>query len=217
MPDQKSNPEFTSLKCLLPSQSIRLSGNSTVASHDWNATLETRVYLKIPKVNHMKGIAIILFAISTFSFEAHSQQTAENTVRELYQLVSTEKNEFTDWDLVRTHFIPEGLIAMRITSDSSAVFSLEEWIQDFKTFVEQRNIAATGFKEQVVHLDAWEMGNIAQVNVIYASTIPGITGPHKGVDCFHLIKQGNDWKIISIINEIPSEKRPIPEVIAKEK
>jgi len=55
-------------------------------------------------------------------------------------------------------------------------------------------------------------GDIATVLVLYEASIPGRNSPpQQGVDSFSLIKKDGGWRIVSIINEIPTPNRPIPE------
>jgi len=57
-------------------------------------------------------------------------------------------------------------------------------------------------------------GDIAHVLVLYTSYIPGVSeAPREGVDSFHLIRKDGDWKIVSILNEIPGPNRPKPAIL----
>ncbi|WP_242086832.1 hypothetical protein [Aestuariivivens sediminis] len=144
-------------------------------------------------------------------FYGYGQNTsAEQHVRDIYQGISTRVNEEPDWDKVKTLFCEDAILYLRISTDSTALFSVDDWIQDFKNFIKRRDIKQTGFQEKVINVKSFEFGNIAQCTVIYEARIPGVTEGHQGVDGFHLIKRDGQWKVISLINEVPSEDRPLP-------
>ena len=160
-------------------------------------------------------IRFALTAILTITAALNTSLAQEGSpgqvVKTIYEMVSTERNQDPDWDSIRTYFIPESIVVMRVSKDSSAVFSLEEWIQDFKGFIVNSDVHSTGFIESVQSTNEWECGNVAQVNVVYTSERPGVRAPREGIDAFQLAYINGAWKIVSIINEIPSEERTVPE------
>jgi hypothetical protein len=140
--------------------------------------------------------------------------SAEAVVRELYDLVTFPAGVTPDWDRARALFLPEAVVVLRTSRSGTTVFSVEGWVQDFVTFIERSNVAATGFTERVVRTHAVEFGDIAQVWVLYEAEIPG-TGrpPQPGVDSFQLLRRDGDWVIASSLNEIPTPDRPVPAVL----
>jgi hypothetical protein len=140
--------------------------------------------------------------------------SAEAVVRELYDLVTFPAGATPDWDRARTLFLPEGVVVLRTSRTETAVFSVEGWIQDFVTFIERANVTATGFVERIVRTHAVEFGDIAHVWVLYEAEIPGVgRTPQQGVDSFQLARRAGTWLIASILNEIPTPDRPVPEVL----
>jgi len=55
-------------------------------------------------------------------------------------------------------------------------------------------------------------GDIASINVMFESHIPGTVRKNKGVDIFQLIRKEGSWRIVSIINERPSIGGAIPDI-----
>ena len=140
--------------------------------------------------------------------------SAEDVVKELYDLVTFPSGATPDWDRGRSLFLPEGVVVLRTSRTETTVFSVEGWVQDFVTFIERANVTATGFVERIVRTQAVEFGDIAHVWVLYEAEIPGSGRPaQQGVDSFQLVRRDGAWLIASILNEIPTPNRPIPEVL----
>jgi hypothetical protein len=140
--------------------------------------------------------------------------SAEAVVRELYGLVTFPAGTTPDWDQARALFLPEGVVVLRTTRTETTVFSVEGWVQDFVSFIERADVAATGFVERIVRTHSVEFGDIADVWVLYEAEIPGAgRPPQQGVDSFHLVRREGTWLIASILNEIPAPGRPVPEVL----
>jgi len=145
---------------------------------------------------------------------AQDTASAEGVVQELYDLVTFPAGETPDWDKGRSLFLPEAVVVLRTSRTGNTVFSVEGWVQDFVTFIERANVTVTGFVERIVRTQATEFGDIAQVWVLYEAEIPGSGRPaQQGVDSFHLVRRDGQWLIASIVNEIPTPDRPVPEVL----
>lgn len=141
----------------------------------------------------------------------------ESCITALYDYVSVDAGESYDWSKVESCFIETPVIVLRTSRDSSTIMTLEDFINDFKTFVERANISASGFKETIINMKAFEIGNVASFHVIYEAMIPGSDRePLRGVDMIHLVKTVQGWKISSIVNDIlypkdtPVEMKEIP-------
>lgn len=141
-----------------------------------------------------------------------SPDTAEATVRLLYDLVTFGAGEEPDWSRVRELFLEQAVIVLRTSRDGQTVFDLEGFIQDFVRFIEQSNAKTTGFLEKVVRTRSMVFGDIAHVLVLYEAGIPGSERPPQpGVDSFQLIRQEDRWAVVSVTNELPISGRPVPE------
>lgn len=140
-------------------------------------------------------------------------QTPEGLIEEIYRLVTFPAGTTPDWDAVRNLFIPEALVVLRTSREGSTVFSVDGFVQDFVTFIEQANVEQTGFTERILDMQTFEWGDIAHVLVLFDSDIPNDgREPRAGMDSFQLMKRGGRWWIASITNERPSVDRPLPEL-----
>jgi hypothetical protein len=141
-------------------------------------------------------------------------ESPESLVRHVYDLVTFDGGQTPDWDTVRSMFIEDAVIVLRTSRDSTTVFSVNGFVDDFVAFAERADVRRSGFKENVVRIEAMEFGEMAHVLVLYEASIPGSErSPQQGVDSFQLIKRGGRWWIVSITNEIPTADRPIPEAL----
>jgi len=157
------------------------------------------------------GLGILLFASPAAAHDDPAAATAEGLVRALYERDSSEPGAVPDWDQVRNAFLPQAIVVLRTSRDSTSVFTLDGFVQDFVTFIERANVKTTGFTERVVKTQAMVFGDIAHVLVLYEAHITGSPRPpQQGVDSFQLIRREGRWWIVSIINEIPTANRPIP-------
>jgi hypothetical protein len=142
---------------------------------------------------------------------------AEAVVRELYDMVTFPAGTTPDWDEFRTLFLPEVVVVLRTSREATSLFNLEGFIQDWLRFIEGSNIEATGFSERIVRTHTTEFGDIAHVWVLYEAEIPGWgRPPQPGVDSFQLVRRDGEWKIASVLNELPGPGREIPEVLRGE-
>jgi hypothetical protein len=145
---------------------------------------------------------------------AETLQTPDGLVREIYDSVTFQAGTMPDWDNVRSMFIEDAVIVLRTSKDSTTVFSVDGFVDDFVAFIERADAERTGFTENIIHMESMEFGDMAHVLVLYEASIPGSERPpHQGVDSFQLIRKAGRWWIVSITNEIPTEGRPIPAIL----
>jgi hypothetical protein len=166
----------------------------------------------------MKSIAFVfvfLFLGTCFTFsQDEATASPDKTVTRLYELVTFEAGTTPDWDKVRALFIEEAIIVLRTSWDSTAVFTVEGFIGDFVAFAENPNIKAAGFKEEILKMKTLEFGEMANILVLYQASVQGSERPpQKGVDNFSLIRKDDRWWIISVTNEVPTDSRPLPEIL----
>ena len=136
--------------------------------------------------------------------------TAADLVTELYKLVTVEAGNLPDWEKVRAMFIDEAVIVLRTGPESTTVFSLDGFVDDFVSFIERENVQKTGFVERIVRMKPMEFGDTAHVLVLYESSIPGVRPPRQGVDSFLLIRKDGRWRIAAVANELPTPDNPVP-------
>lgn len=157
------------------------------------------------------GMALAAASVPAQTTSAVGTESAEATVRRLYELITVEAGETPDWAAVRSLFVDEAVIVLRTSRDASTVFSLDGFVADFQAFIERADIEKTGFTETILRMRSMTFGDIAHVLVLYEASIPGSErAPQQGVDGFQLIRTDGRWRIVSVVNEIPTEDRPIP-------
>jgi len=164
--------------------------------------------------------AMLLLCLICVGFPAQSQtssaqnafHTAEGLVSEIYKTVSFDSTApKPDWEKVRSMFIGNAVIVLRVTRDSTAVFSVQGFIDDFVKFIERSPAKQRGFWERIVRMKPMVFGDIAHILVLYEAYIPGTPRPpQQGVDSWELIKKNGRWWIAAVTNEIPTRERPIP-------
>lgn len=132
-------------------------------------------------------------------------------ITELYELVSLEAGETPDWERVRSLFLPEAIIVLRTSRDSTTILTVDGFIDDFVGFIERSGVSKTGFKETIIRSHTLEYGNLAQVLVLFEAEIPGAgRAAQRGIDNIHLSKRDDGWRIVSITNEIVGADGKLP-------
>lgn len=170
----------------------------------------------------MKVIGIVLFFIISSNLVAQpaqkNQETSFSIVEDLYNYVSVKKGEVHDWDKVRSLFIPEATILLRSSRTETSLFDLDGFVADFVKFVSDYKIISTGFTERIVSKEVFEFGDIAHILVLYEVNIP-VEGfkPQQGIDSIQLIRKDGEWKIFSIVNEVPKPGQAIPDRLKVQK
>lgn len=141
---------------------------------------------------------------------AQEPTDAEETVRSLYDLVSSGPAAAPDWEAVRELLLPEAVVVLRTSRETLTVFSVDGFLQDFQAFYASPDVVEGGFRETVLELRVTEVGDMAQAWVLYEARVPGGRG-NRGVDSFLLVRRDGRWKVAAVTNEVPMPGRPIPE------
>jgi hypothetical protein len=145
--------------------------------------------------------------------------SAEATARALYDAVSAPAGSVPDWTKVREFFVPEAVVVLRTSRTESKVFSLDGFVKDFVDFYEtprpwgDGTLAPRekGFTETVLASRAEEVGDVAQVAVLYEAKITGLPRPPtRGVDLWVLARRDGRWRIVAVVNEVLGADRPLP-------
>ena len=175
----------------------------------------------IAAVMHMRRILLItVFLLPLVSraalcgepVRAGELQSAQGVVRELYRLVCVPVGGDTDWEQVRTLFLPEAVIVLRESKDALSTFTLQGWIDDFIAYNKKARSSERGFEEKIVRMAPSEFRDIAHILVLYeARLLDWKDKPAQpGVDSIELVRKDGRWWIAAITNDIPNTENPIP-------
>jgi hypothetical protein len=175
------------------------------------------------KQSCFRSVFIAVLALFIVPLGVHAQiqpsvqpkyyDTPENLIAEIYKAVTFIKEDpLPDWEKVRSMFISDAIIVMRVSRDSMAVFSVKGFIDDFVNFVEKSPAKNAGFIERILKMNPMVFGNIAHILVLYEASITGMKNPPTlGVDSWHLLKKNGRWWITSVANDIITKDRPVPD------
>lgn len=132
----------------------------------------------------------------------------------LYAEVTFEAGAGPDWDVVRALFDPDAVIVLRTSRDESTRFTLDGFVADFVAFIERADAERTGFSERILSMELTEFGDLAHALVLYEAHLPRPgRSPSQGVDSIQLSRHDGRWRIVSIVNELPAEGRPLPDAL----
>lgn len=160
--------------------------------------------------------ATTLIARQGVQVAATGIHTPDQVVASVYKLVSSEAGKTPDWNVVKSLFLENSVVVLRVARDSTAVFTLQGFIDDFAKFYSIPAVQKNGFTEKVVRMKPMVFGNIAHILVLYEAHVPGSPRPpQQGVDSWELVKYEGKWRIVCVTNEIPSKERPLPKALAE--
>ncbi len=134
-------------------------------------------------------------------------------IKQIYAVVSSEKDKQVDWDRVRSFFLEEAVIILRTSREGSTRFTVDGFIQDFRDFYKSPAMNDSGFKEEVLRLESEVYHDIAFIAVVYeASILKSERPPQKGIDFWLLTRKDSGWKVAAVTNEIIPPGEEIPEM-----
>jgi hypothetical protein len=147
----------------------------------------------------------------TYGQESSREEEAIALVTRIYKEVSGSSVHSVDWDKVRSIFVEEAVIVLRTSRTGTTIFNVEEFIQDFKNFYQGPLVGESGFKEEVLQIDSEVYHDMAFVAVVYAATIlDSGREPQKGIDFWLLSRRDDQWKVVSVTNEIVPADGKLP-------
>lgn len=160
----------------------------------------------------------ILFSAPGFSGEKAASgeevfSSPESLARGLYAAVTFDPGKPPDWGYVRRFFLPEAVIGVRKTRTTMEVMNVDAFVNWFEDDVKKFKMDERGFEESVQKLKLTVFGDIAQCFVVYKARFktPADSPGQVGLDSFALMKKDERWWIVSIINDIVTPERPLPE------
>lgn len=164
---------------------------------------------------------ILLFCLVhlTFGFVYGQQtlngswyKTPEELIRDIYVSVSAKNSESVNWQKVRSMFVDEAVVVLRISREKSTQFTADGFIQDFKDFYQNPEVKANGFAEKIIRMKTMVYNDIAFIGTVYSAAITGSQRPpSQGVDLWLLAKKDGLWKITSIMNEVIPAGEELPD------
>jgi len=169
-------------------------------------------------MKYLTTILLLLALIFTTNAQENSDnyiekvKTLDSTLKSLYAVISGEKGEARDWELMRYLFHPdaklipsgknkEGNIGARFMTVDDYITSSGKWLVE------------NGFFEKEIHRTANTFGNITQVFSTYESFHSEADDKPfaRGINSIQLLNDGTRWWIINIYWTQESIENPIPE------
>ncbi|MGD8538244.1 MAG: hypothetical protein PVI66_05975 [Candidatus Aminicenantes bacterium] len=141
----------------------------------------------------------------------------ESLVRGLYAAVTFDVGSDPDWDYVRKFFIPEAVIAVRMTRTSMAILNVEEFLKWFDDDFKKYKMKERGFEETIEKIKLTVFGDMAHCFVVYKARLktPEDSPGQLGLDSWGLMKKDGRWWIVSVSNDVVTPQRPLPEELRK--
>jgi hypothetical protein len=146
-------------------------------------------------------------------------QTLDSTLENLYGVISGEKGEARDWELMRFLFHPDAKLIPAVKNKEGVYQALYMTVDEYITGSEKW-LVENGFFEKEVHRVVNEFGNIVQVFSSYESfRSEADEEPFmRGINSIQLLNDGTRWWIINIYWTQESPENPIPkEYLPKKK
>ena len=183
--------------------------------------LESLKYMFMKLVNRsIKASVIILVLFIPLISEVQAQkgnydskvQTLDSTIETLYSVISGEKGESRDWDLMRYLFHPDAKL-IPSGKDSLGIYHARYITADEYIASSGNWLIENGFFEIEINRVVNTFGNITQVFSTYESfRSKADEKPFmRGINSIQLLNDGNRWWIINIYWTQESAENPIPQ------
>jgi hypothetical protein len=124
---------------------------------------------------------LMLIGPSALPAQEPEAGTPLEVVHELYDLVTFPAGTVPDWDNLRSMFIPDAVVILRTAPDSTSVFDVEGFVQDWLRFIEGYNVMETGFSERITRTHTTVYGDIAHIWFRYESVLNEIVLPNRPI------------------------------------
>jgi len=169
----------------------------------------------------MKKVTYLLAIFLVFTFAVDAQEftqpdpnkvsTLDSTIETLYSVISGEKDEERDWDLMRYLFHPDAKLIPSGKSKSGIYKARFTTVEDY-ILTSGKFLVEHGFFEKELHRTEQTFGNITQVFSTYESFhSEAETEPFmRGINSIQLMNDGERWWIMNIYWTQETEENPIP-------
>ena len=147
-------------------------------------------------------------------------QTIDSTIKTLYSVLSGDKGEPRDWELLKFLFHPEAKL-IRYAPNKEGIWEARYMTPQEYINTSGRWIQKVGFRENELHKKIDSFGSLAHVLSTYESYLPteiikGIQYDSeipfmRGFNSFQLLHDGKRWWIINNYWTRETPNNPIPE------
>ncbi|WP_396590149.1 hypothetical protein [Allomuricauda sp. R78024] len=154
--------------------------------------------------------SIIFSQESTDKYEGKTA-TIDSTIKTLYSVISGEKGEERDWDLMRYIYHPKAKLVATGKNPKGMVGAIfvtpQEYVENSGKW-----LIENGFFEEEIHREVQVFGNIAQVFSTYQcfKTKTDSEPFMRGINSIQLLNDGNRWRVVNIFWAQESDENPIP-------
>lgn len=161
-------------------------------------------------------LMLLVMAFTTNAQEStnnynENAKTLDSTLESLYAVISGEKGEARDWELMRYLFHPD---AKLIPSGKNKEGNIGARYMTVDDYISQNGnwLVENGFFEKEIHRTTNTFGNITQVFSTYESFHSEADDEPfmRGINSIQLLNDGKRWWIINIYWTQESPDNPIP-------
>jgi len=168
-----------------------------------------------------KLLTALILSIVTITIQAQESdekyldkvQTLDSTIETLYSVISGEKGEVRDWELMRYIFHPD---AKLIPTGKNEYGNYKARFMTVNDYIDSSGnwLIENGFFEKEIHRVTNTFGNITQVFSTYESFhSEADTNPFmRGINSIQLLNDGKRWWVINIYWQQESKDNRIPEM-----
>ncbi|MEM7086869.1 MAG: hypothetical protein AAF489_11845 [Bacteroidota bacterium] len=169
----------------------------------------------------MRKFILLFAALLAFTFTIQAQEfpqpdpnkvsTLDSTIATLYRVISGEKGQARDWDLMRYLFHPDAKLIPTGKSKSGVYKARFMTVEDY-ILSSGKFLVENGFFEKELHRTEQTFGNITQVFSTYESFHSEADEKPfmRGINSIQLMNDGERWWIINIYWSQETEENPIP-------
>jgi hypothetical protein len=147
---------------------------------------------------------------------AGATSTPEGLIRALYDMVSFDAGPEPDWGMFREVFLEDAVLVFSPSrAQPMRVMSVDDFIQDWRDFFRDAELAGKGFYETISALEVTEFGGLAHAFVIFEPRI-GTESSHRqirGLDSIELCFDGERWWVAAITTDFEGPGKSIPDSI----
>ena len=139
-------------------------------------------------------------------------QSQDAIIESLYSVISGEKGEERNWELMKYLFHPDAKLIPSRKNNTSGIISARYLTVDDYIQTSGKWLIENGFYEIELNREVHNFGNISQAFSTYESyhskseSVPFM----RGINSIQLLNDGNRWWIINIFWMQESEENPIP-------